>query len=218
MTIFKRKSGRMYYYERERRCATCSKEFVVTASGGVGGYHKKYCSDECRQGAREARKGPRVLCSTSGCRNAKGYSSGICNSCYYRVRRTGTLEKRELKGRWLSSHGYVQVCDAAHPLARSSGLVYEHRKVLFDAIGEGPHPCHWCGRELRWVRGARGGPTGALVPDHLDGDKANNARANLVPACHPCNASRGLFQSWVLKHSDDPWLWALFERHSKRAA
>lgn len=28
---------------------------------------------------------------------------------------------------------------------------------------------------------------GALVVDHLDGDKANNDIANLVPSCNTCN-------------------------------
>ncbi|MNV91966.1 HNH endonuclease [compost metagenome] len=49
-----------------------------------------------------------------------------------------------------------------------------------------------------------------LVVDHLDNDKKNNSIDNLVPACHSCNTSRGLFANWVMKHKDDPFLAKLF--------
>lgn len=72
-----------------------------------------------------------------------------------------------------------------HPLARSGGLLGEHRKVLYDAIGAGPHPCHWCGKSLEW------GGLGGIVADHVDNDKLNNDPSNLVPSCNPCNTGRG---------------------------
>ena len=72
-----------------------------------------------------------------------------------------------------------------HPLAtRGSGQITEHRVVLYDAIGPGPHPCHWCDRPLNW-----GGRTG-LQADHLDGVKTNNDITNLVPSCISCNRRR----------------------------
>lgn len=79
-----------------------------------------------------------------------------------------------------------------HPLAhrargfRGRGEVLEHRKVLYDAIGPGPHLCHWgCGKTLEW-----GGLTGIIV-DHLDDNKLNNSAENLVPSCNHCNMYRG---------------------------
>lgn len=69
--------------------------------------------------------------------------------------------------------------------------VYEHKLVLFEKLGGGDHPCHWCGRLLRWVKGTAGD---ALVADHLDGDRRNNEPANLVPACNGCNTIRARSQ------------------------
>lgn len=74
-----------------------------------------------------------------------------------------------------------------HPLADVNGVVLEHRKVLHDIIGPGPHACHWnyfseCGKtQLTW-----GGLDGIQV-DHLDGDKTNNDPANMVASCLACN-------------------------------
>lgn len=71
-----------------------------------------------------------------------------------------------------------------HPLT-VRGKLLEHRKVLYDKIGPGPHPCHWCGVMLEW--GGRDG----IIADHLDNDTQNNDPANLVPSCNHCNLTRG---------------------------
>lgn len=79
------------------------------------------------------------------------------------------------------SKGYVEVKKTGHPLARA-GWVAEHRMVLFDAIGPGPHLCHWCGCEVVWGKN--------LHADHLDHARANNTPENLVAACGACNSTR----------------------------
>lgn len=73
-----------------------------------------------------------------------------------------------------------------------------HRYVLHEAIGDGPHPCHWCGKEILWMarRGRNGERPNDLVPDHLDGDPKNNTPENLVPSCYRCNALRGVLSTW----------------------
>lgn len=86
--------------------------------------------------------------------------------------------------------GYHATKIRDHPLNRhwpKSASIPTHRIIMYDAIGEGPHPCHWCGEMLNWGRGTG---KGVLNVDHLDGDKKNNVLSNLVVSCHRCNCSR----------------------------
>jgi hypothetical protein len=52
---------------------------------------------------------------------------------------------------------------------------------------------------VKWTTGGkgRGCHEGALVVDHLDGDRYNNALNNLVPACSSCNTARALIRRWT---------------------
>ena len=83
--------------------------------------------------------------------------------------------------------GYRTTTNPDHPLAMGCGRIYEHRQVLFDKIGAGPHFCHWCGRLVGWGPGP--GLT-RLVTDHLNDDKLDNSPGNLVPSCVRCNSER----------------------------
>lgn len=193
---------------RIRTCKVCSEQFSYPIGRGSD---RRICSDACRTRARHANAKAQPLCVVEGCANRRGsYSSGICNSCYCRLRRTGTLEKRVWNYRSLSSHGYVCLFASDHPLSTPEGFVYEHRKVLYDAIGSGSHPCHWCKMPVEWHK--RSLSKDSLIPDHLDGDKTNNSRENLVPACNRCNARRGMFMVWVTEHKDDPVLWDMYQQ------
>jgi len=192
------------------KCTACGSGFDYVSSTGI--HPPKYCSDFCRGRARHAKSKSQPLCVIEGCSNHRAYAAGVCNSCYYRLRRTGISDKPKYAYRSLSSNGYVVIFDRSHPLSSKSGHLKEHRKVLYDAIGEGTHSCHWCGTGVRWIISGKC-VEGSLVPDHLDGNKSNNKITNLVPSCNTCNAARGMFQAWVHKHKDDPWLWALFEQH-----
>src|SRR5262245_54861199 len=84
---------------------------------------------------------------------------------------------------------YVAADHPLNPAGRAGKYVSEHRLLLWQAIGPGPHACHWCESEIDWMPG-RATARGALVADHLDGNPANNAATNLVPSCHGCNAGR----------------------------
>lgn len=66
--------------------------------------------------------------------------------------------------------------------------VYLHRLVLFEALGPEIQECNWCGVLLDWE--LRPPNPSALVVDHLDHDRRNNLRTNLVPSCQSCNLKR----------------------------
>lgn len=98
-----------------------------------------------------------------------------CRACSRRVMRQGRYQ-----------YDYIYVYAPGHPLATGKiPKVAQHRRVLYDAIGPGPHGCHWCGKPgLTW-----GGKAGINV-DHLNGDPSDNRRENLVESCQSCNKSR----------------------------
>lgn len=131
-------------------------------------------------------------CSVAGCeRNV--WSRELCNLHYSRRNRTGdvgpvglTVAPQGSGGR--RPDGYVVLARPGHPIAAANGQVLEHRLVLFDAIGSGEHPCHHCGAVVSWDKSWPKDPDG-LVVDHLDRDRSNNERTNLVPSCQPCNSS-----------------------------
>lgn len=92
----------------------------------------------------------------------------------------GSLER---KGDYLYRSGLVD-----HPLA-DQGKVAEHRRILYDAIGPGPHYCqvmHKCDGTLplEWD-----GHFGINV-DHIDRDTLHNTLENLRVACWWCNRNR----------------------------
>ena len=81
--------------------------------------------------------------------------------------------------------GYTLVFRPQHPMATKWGWARDHRVVLYDAIGPGPHSWWSCGVEVDWG--------GHLVVHHLDHDRSNNTIENLAPSCTPCNArARGV--------------------------
>jgi hypothetical protein len=172
---------------RTRTCEVCQQAFSYAIRRGRD---RRICGKKsCQQARRLALLETKPRCITPGCTNPQGYSNGICNSCYYRWRRTGTLERRTWKRRRQHSNGYIVLISPQHPLATPrAGLVYEHRKVLYDTIGPGSHPCHWCGVMVEWRIGTC--RKGTLVADHLDGNKTNNDPRNLVAACNQCNVDR----------------------------
>lgn len=116
----------------------------------------------------------------------------LCEMHYMRQRRRGSLEPSHQRTGWRATpNGYICITDPDHPVSTPSGHLFQHRAVLWDKIGVGPHPCHWCGVSVNWLPGS-GTKAGALVVDHLDDDPANNDPSNLAPSCHGCNCTRAL--------------------------
>ena len=126
------------------------------------------------------------VCSIEGCnKRTRTRSSDLCRMHYHRLWRTGTTDKvdRMIAPSFEHSDGYQMIYVPDHPMARpGSNYAYEHRVVFHDEKGGGPHRCHWCSR---WITGRM-----KLHVDHKDGNRANNAAANLVPACSGCNTNR----------------------------
>jgi 5-methylcytosine-specific restriction endonuclease McrA len=79
-----------------------------------------------------------------------------------------------------NGNGYVRMpAPARHPLAHLDGSMYEHRFVLYEALGPGPHPCEYCGASLDWPQ---------IHVDHRNADRADNRLENLAVACARCNS------------------------------
>jgi hypothetical protein len=134
-----------------------------------------------------------TTCEVPDC-NRPRYAREVCVMHYCRLRATGQVGEAAPKiaargAGHITAHGYRTVQRRDHPLglARAQHRIEEHRIVLFDAIGSGPHRCHWCGRDLDWF-GIPG--DSMLVVDHLNDDRLNNDPSNLVPSCLGCNTSR----------------------------
>lgn len=128
-------------------------------------------------------------CIVEGCAKSPD-SRGMCKMHQSRLARTGTTDPRPQVNRRISTGGYWQVRAEGHAVSSRAGWAYEHRVVLFDKIGPGLiAECHWCSTELRWDH-TYPKHLDAVVADHLDENKLNNAPENLVPSCARCNLAR----------------------------
>jgi hypothetical protein len=131
-------------------------------------------------------------CSVPDCtKTPRSNSAEWCPMHYHRWYRHGSVDKVQTnEDTPTASKGrrYIGAYMPGHPVASRNGKVWMHRVVLYDAIGPGPHPCHWCAKPVEWGKG-RGAD--ALQVDHLNGWGDDNAIDNLVPSCPACNTTRG---------------------------
>ena len=144
-------------------------------------------SEEVRQKISESLSG-RMLSPEAVEKNRQGHL-GLTHSTETKQRMSsshrGKYLGQDTEGRVVDTDGYILLTGQyEHPLASEGGGLAEHRKVLYDKIGPGTHPCHWCDVELEW-----GGHEG-INTDHVNWDKQDNRPENLVPSCRVCNGSR----------------------------
>jgi hypothetical protein len=128
-----------------------------------------------------------TICTIVGCTRPI-HGNGLCNLHRSRLARTGMTDAPIRKS--LASKRYKLVKRPGHPLAHATThRVYEHRAVLFDQVGMGWVPCFWCGNPVKFST-EHPQPPDALITDHLDHDRHNNAPTNVMPACNSCNCAR----------------------------
>jgi hypothetical protein len=184
---------------RHRTCPVCKNPFSYEIGQGKD---RKFCSPECyaENALRLKKEYPKryAPCSTEGCKNlANRVGLELCEACYGRLRRNGSVARRGAKLRSKNKAGYISLI-MDHPLASpSTGCVYEHRKVVFDRVGAGPHPCYWCGKILEWSR---------IVIDHLNEVKDDNRFENLAISCSPCNRARGAILPFIKRMQKESFL------------
>lgn len=161
----KHKTGTLVLLE----CVNCSEAFEYVARSQA--CPPKLCSPECRQewtkkynraysAAAAAKRPVRVLptpltrCRVDGCdRPLRSRSSDLCHTHYCRQWRYGTLGLTQNHQPAIGhSSGYVLTWVESHPLATQgkSHYVYEHRRVFYDANGDGPFRCYVCGAVVEW--------------------------------------------------------------------
>lgn len=185
------------------RCAGCG---VAMDHESGRGKATKYCGDVCRrtEAAKTRKTKTYPDCSVEGCsKPATRKAAGMCETHYYRKRRTGmtalrpvilsnsvrtSADRRVIAETVEHSNGYLLNYAPDHPLSRGDHpRVYQHRVVYYERHGAGPFDCHWCQRQVTWE---------TMHVDHVDDDKQNNDISNLVASCPACNQARG---QWKVK-------------------
>lgn len=155
---------------------------------------RKYCGHHCAKAAEAKAKAVRSssfpVCEVEGCNRAsRSGKASYCEAHYYRLRRNKTLAlKAETSPPPITcshTHGYLLEYAPDHWLAvrGNRSRVYQHRRVFFDAHGEGPFNCHWCNSQVTWDD---------MDVDHVNAVRDDNKPSNLVASCHPCNTRRGI--------------------------
>jgi hypothetical protein len=132
---------------------------------------------------------PDPTCTLPDCdKRSRNRSPGLCDMHYSRQRYHGDTSKTSWGITTAPDRRRYRSCSRpGHPLASRNGSVLEHRAVLYDAIGPGPHPCHHCGTPVDWHTSDR---SAQLEVDHLNHTADDNRRENLVPSCRSCNRRR----------------------------
>lgn len=94
-------------------------------------------------------------CKVEDCDVApRSRTSDWCAKHYHRWYTTGDENHQPARGRvFRKDNGYMVVYDPGHPMAGPQGSLLEHRAVLFDRIGLGPHRCYWCEEPVNWFAG-----------------------------------------------------------------
>lgn len=123
-------------------------------------------------------------CQAPSCENlANRKKYQICEKHYGRIRRGNSFHLCSRKEKLVNPAGYVWVLSNNHPIAGNNYRMYEHRKVLYEHLGESDINCFSCGCHLTWD---------ILHVDHINNVVNDNRIENLRPSCGTCNRARGI--------------------------
>ena len=138
---------------------------------------------------REERHKTLPKCKVEDCNNrATRISYGLCEACYYRLRRHGSTKRRKPKYKYKRKDGYTYLFKPGHPIATKLGRVFEHRYVFYEDVGGAEPACFWCGCSVGWDKSHI---------DHLNENKNDNRIENLVYSCGDCNRARGMLMPFI---------------------
>lgn len=178
--------------EKEMRTKVCPEcEMSFSYEMGLGNDRiicgSKRCRNKRTVRLRKLRIPRLKVCKNPKCDSpADRVTAGLCNTCYFRVRRNGHFGK--MRRRTSDPKSYLQTRDRQHPLARQSdGMLYEHRRVAYEKHGPECGDCYWCGVRLDWS---------TAKVDHVNAVKSDNRPDNLVLACESCNVQRAAMLSF----------------------
>ena len=143
-----------------------------------------------------------MKCKIDGCcENAHYKKAQLCAKHYHRIWRNGKIEtmlEEKIRTKGFSRQyritmpgkGYQRLYEPGHPLSDSQGYVSEHRKVVYERVGQVLPPCELCGAEINWEN---------CHIDHIDNDVTNNTPENLRPLCRVCNTRRDYPKAHTVK-------------------
>lgn len=200
-------------------CKECGKEFFK--GSGRGHHNRVCCSEDCRakraswfsKEQTEKAKLKAGVCKINGCNgSATRDKFTVCEAHYCMFRRNGNYEG-QYRSPTSKQGNYIRVNGKPakkHPMStKTSGMLYEHRMVAYDARNGICEPCFWCGKELEWEN---------CVIDHLNEDKHDNRPENLLIACTHCNRARGAMLGFIarMKESSLPVFYEAIGEYRKK--
>lgn len=172
----------------DKACEICGRAFKTSPSRVRDG-NGRFCSRACFTVEQLNRLGNRVERTCEQCGQSftakhtfvlQGVARFCSRGCFDLSRRGPRVV--DVRYRMMRAKG--------HPVAPPSGIAPVARVMLYDHLGGGWHPCHWCGRLVGWRPGVGVRDPDALLVDHLDHDPTNDVLPNLVPSCNDCNSHR----------------------------